>query len=106
MILLGIKTENASGSSTDSYGYGSFSITASNVTVIKEGTKKELQTYVYEQRQLSKSAKPKMRKLQDRLDDEDESLSEEEYDRKYDKYKKDMYINKFEKLLIIEGEVL
>jgi len=47
-----------------------------------------------------------LRKLQDRLDDEDESLSEKEYDRKYDKYKKDMYINKFEKLLLIEGEVL
>jgi hypothetical protein len=59
MILLGIKTENASGSSTDSYGYGSFSITASNVTIIKEGTKKELQEYV--------SAKPKLRKRFDKL---------------------------------------
>ncbi len=106
MILLGIKTENASGSSTDLYGYGGFSITASNVTIIKEATKKELQEYVYEQRQLSKSAKPKLRKLQDRLGDEDESLSEKEYDRKYDKYKKDMYIDTFEKLLLIEGEVL
>ena len=67
MVLLGIKTENASGSSTDSYGYSSFSITASNVTIIKEGTKKELQEYV--------SAKPKISK-------------------------------RFDKLLLIEGEVL
>jgi hypothetical protein len=106
MILLGIKSINASGSSTDSYGYSSFSITASNVTIIKEGTKKELQEYVYKQRQLSMSAKPKMSKLQDRLDDEDESLSEKEYDSKFDKYKKDMYIDTFDKLLLIEGDVL
>ena len=71
MILLGIKTVNASGSSNDSYGYSSFSITASNVTIIKEGTKTELKTYVYEQRQ-----------------------------------QKDMYIDTFDKLLLIEGDVL
>jgi hypothetical protein len=106
MILLGIKSESASGSSTDSYGFGGFSINATSVVVLKEGTKTELQTYVHEQRQLSMSAKSKMSKLQDRLNDEDESLSEKEYDRKYDKYKKDMYIDTFERLLIIEGEVL
>ena len=105
MVLLGINKVRGSSSTTDSYGtIGVF--TASNVTVIKEGTKTELKEYVYEQRQLSISAKPKMSKLQDRLNDEDETLSEKEYDSKFDKYKKDMYIDTFDKLLLIEGEVL
>ena len=106
MILLGMTRKRESGSSNNDYGYSAWSMEVNDITIIKEGSREELKKYVDEQRELSKSAKPKMSKLCDRLDNEDTTLSEKEYDKKYDKYKKDMYIDTFEKLLIVEGEIL
>jgi hypothetical protein len=105
MILLGIKSESASGSSTDSYGFGGFSINATSVVVLKEGTKNELREYVNKTREKSVLAGVKLNMLQDMLD-EDSTLSVTEFDKLYHTHKADMYIDTFERLLIIEGEVL
>lgn len=105
-FLIGIKQKDSHGSFHGSEGFESISMFGTEVSVIKEGTMGELQAYVTTQRKLAKDATEKLKYLEDRINREDETLSEEEYETKSDEYIRQRSILKFDKLLIIQGMVI
>lgn len=105
-VLIGLKNKHAHGSFHGAEGFEGFSMDGTEVSVIKEGTMGELQAYVNTQRKLAKDATEKLNYLEDRLNREDETLSEEEYDTKSDEYIRQRAILKYDKLLILQGMIL
>jgi hypothetical protein len=105
-ILIGIKNVSASGSSNSSEGFGCFNITASNVTVIASGIEEELLTMVKKAREQRAKFSKEFSKLEDELDNGTfQKDYDEEYNRIANKYPLSD-ITEYDKLLIIEGEVL
>lgn len=103
-ILLGFRKEHAHGSSSDSYGFGGFSIDATSVHVIKEGTEEELKAFVTNTKAEAIEARNELAKLEDNI--EFTNLTEKQYEKKTTKLLKKIQILKFEKLIIVQGEVL
>jgi len=103
-ILIGIESQHASGSSHTSDGYGGFSIDTNSMDVIKDGTKEELIEYVKEHRKDEAFARKSLNKLEDEL--EYSNISQEEYEKLYDKYTQMLFLTRFSKLMILEGEIL
>ncbi len=106
MLLIGLKNTEAGGTFHGSEGLEGISMQGTIVTVLKEGTSEELEPYVKLQRETAKAAKKALSKLEDRLNREDESLSVTEYDKKSAKYRKQLAITRFDKLLLVEGKIL
>jgi hypothetical protein len=107
-ILIGIKSVSANGSSNDSEGYSCFSITASNVTVIASGSDEELKALVKEAREQKTKLSKEISNLEDYIERLDPNL---DYDKEYERIcktypKANILIPNYDKLLIIEGEVL
>lgn len=106
MLLLGLKKKSAGGTYHGTEGIEGFSIEGTEVSILKEGTAKELKKYVDDKRALADEARVRLEKLEDRLNGEDLSLSYEEYEKKSDEYLKQLAISKFDQLIIIEGEII
>ena len=105
-VLIGLKNKHTHGSFHGAEGFEGFSMDGTEVTVIKEGTMGEIQAYVTTQRKKAQDATEKLKHLEDRLNREDETLSESEYDTKSDKYIKERMILKYDKLIAVQGLIL
>ncbi len=105
-ILLGLKRKEAHGSFYGAEGFGGISMEGTEVSVLKSGTMGELQAYVTTQRKLAKDATKELEDLQDRLDREDETLSEEEYYSQHSECTEKRRILKYDTLIAVQGIVL
>lgn len=105
-ILLGLKRKHASGSYHGSEGFEGFSMDATEITILKEGTLDQLKKYVVQKRKSGRAAIKKLAELEDRLQQGDMTLTVEDYDNQLDKYRREFAILKFDKLLIVNGITL
>lgn len=100
-ILIGIKKEHAHGSYHGPEGFEGFSIDATNLTIIKEGSQIFLESYVKAARKEAEKAQKELNKLEHA-----NGITEEEYDEKSAECHKKMHILSYHSLMIVEGILL
>lgn len=105
-ILLGLKRKEAHASFHGTEGLEGISMQSTEVSALKSGSMGELQAYVTTQREIAKEATEKLKHLEDRLDREDETLSEEEYETKSNEYIKKRHILKYDTIIAVQGIIL
>ena len=103
-ILVGIKRQHASGSSHTEEGFGGFSITTNSLEIIKEGKKSDLEEYVNHERSGFANARKNLDTLYSNL--EFSGMSEKEFEKLEDTYRKQLYLSRFDTLMILEGEIM
>jgi len=104
MLLLGLKNNSASGTFHGADGFEGISMEGTQVSILKEGTAKELKQYVSDKRDLAKKAKVSLDKLENSLDIG--NITFEEYEKKAQQYISQKAITKFNQLIIVEGEII
>jgi len=103
-ILVGLKQNEASGAYHGSDGFQGFSMSATQLDILKEGTVDELKTYVTDMKSKSKVAKSIFQQIEDKQ--EYSPISEKAYDNAYKEYRKATILDNYSKLMILEGIVL
>lgn len=103
-ILIGIRKEHAHGSFHGAEGFEGFSIDTNSMVVIREDKKSDLVAYVNRMKAGMKTAREKLNRLEDDL--ERGFVSQKEYEKLYDKYNDMLYLSKFDKLMILEGDII
>ena len=103
-ILVGIKQNHASGTFYGSEGLGGISMSATQLDILKEGSVDELKEYVKDLKSKSVKARELFYKIEDNL--EFSNMSEKEYEKAEDDYRKDTILDKYSKLMILEGIIL
>jgi len=99
MLILGIKEEIQS---VGTYDIDMHSVGTQRIDIIKIGNSfNELSDYYNESIKKGEKSKKKLSDLQDEL--EFSSMSEEEYDKLYDKYAKDIQILSYNRVIIVDG---
>lgn len=105
MLLIGLTNTSTGGTFHGLDGIEGFSMDGTRLSIIKEGTKKELEDYVKKQRALAKIARKALDELEERLE-WNSSMKVNEYENLSSKYHKDIAITKFHSLIIIEGKLI
>ena len=103
-ILVGLKQKEAHGAYHGSEGFEGFSMSGTEMTILKEGSVSELTNFVKVGRDVSKKAKKEL----DQLETESErmEMSEQEFDKRYAKLAPLTRIDSYDKLIILEGIIL
>lgn len=107
-ILIGIKIVSESGSSNSSEGFGGFSITASNVVILASGTESHIKSLVKEAKKQKAMLAKEISELEANIESYDvEADFDKEYNKICKKYAKAaMLIPNYDKLLMVDGELL
>jgi len=103
-ILIGIKQVNSSGTFNGIDGVEGFSMSGTQFDIIKVGERDELKEYVKDLRSKEKESGEKLYKLQTEV--EFSSMSEDDFDLLFYKYKSDLKLKNYKFLMILEGEIL
>lgn len=104
MLLIGFKRTSCGGTYQGIEGLEGFSMAGTDITLIKEGTKEQLEKYVKDKRIEAVKARQKLDKLQTRL--EWDNHASVEYERQSLKYRSAIAITQFDTLLILEGLII
>lgn len=103
-ILVGLKQNESHGAFHGAEGFEGFSMSATQLDILKEGTVDVLKSYVALMKVKSKDAKSIFNQIEERQ--EYNPISEKAYDNAYKEYRKATILDNYSKLMILEGIVL
>lgn len=104
MLLLGLKQNEAHGSFHGADGFQGISMSATQLDILKEGTTDELKTYVEDMKIKSKQARSIFNKIEEQQ--EYNPISEKAYNRAEKEFIKATVLDKYSKLIVMEGFIL